>query len=100
MFVNKFYFIQKILIIVIVNFLFLPIAINTPIFAQETDLVEQEKLFGINVSTLLVGILGAFSAILAGVVTSYLNNKGNLELQIRNDLRNKRIDIYSQIFFI
>ena len=86
---KKFNFIQKI-VLVMVYLLFLQIDINTPILAQEPDLVEpeNENFLGINL-TLLIGIITASSAIIATAVTSYFTKKSNMELNIRNDLRKK-----------
>ena len=98
-FLKKFRFLQQGSILVMVCLLFLQIDINSSVFAQETNLVdyENQNFPGIDL-TLLVGIVTASSAIIAGAVTSYFNNKGNMAVQIRSDLRNKRIDVYSQLF--
>ena len=96
---KKLNFIHTIFVIIIAYLLFLLIDINTSIFAQETNLLENKKQNSdIDFSEVLVGIVGASSAILGGIITSYLTNKGNMKIQIRNDLRNKRIDVYSQLF--
>ena len=86
---KKFNFIQR-SVLVMVYLLFLQIDINTPILAQEPDLVEpeNENFLGINL-TLLIGIITASSAIIAAAVTSYFTKKSNMELNIRNDLRKK-----------
>lgn len=81
--------------------LFLLIDINSPIFAQESNLAEDKKgNSDNNFSVVVVGIVGAASAIIAGFVSSYWTNKGNMEVQIRTDLRNTRIIVYSQLFTI
>lgn len=45
-----------------------------------------------------VGALTGTVGIISSVLTAYINKKGDIQYQIKNDLRNRRVDVYSELF--
>jgi hypothetical protein len=89
--------------IIIASLLFLinPITIiDREALAQQNnggDDKEPDKP-GIDFSAITIGIITSSVVIVSAIVTAYLNKRGNIEAQIKNDLRNKRVDTYSELF--
>ena len=106
MYTKNMVFAQHNLTIVILSMLFLVISINYIIVIDREVLAQQknvkegklENKNNIDFSAISVGVLTGSVGISIAILTAYINKKGNIESQIKNDLRNKRISVYSEIF--